>query len=465
MAQPATSSVTNNSAASSTAAPRGPAMAHYIAGTLQREFPPVVLEAAQRALADVIGLMVGASSDAPARPVRAAIKHWNATGKARVVMGGRTTPALAVLANGTMAHAMDFDDTHPGGAGHPSGVCWTTALALTEELGRSEKDAIAAFITGYEIMGKLGGGYAPGVGRSLQRKGLHPTAVVGRVGAAAVASVLMRLPEEHIAHALGNSATTMGGLVGSFGTHGKPFHAGKAAMDGILAAQMASEGHVAATHLFELEKGWLDAFIQDRKVEVPPLDWTQWEILTNGFKAFASCRATHPSTQTARSLADKIAGRKVVRVEARVHPNALVTAGKTAPRTPLEGKFSVPFCISMGLRGYSVVDTDFKDEVMRDRSVMDIVPVVKMTPVEGQAPYSASMDVYLEDGETLHAETAIMRGHPDNPLSWDDLRAKFQGLVEPVVGKDRTERLFQAARDFGAPGSMQRLSALLEGSL
>ena len=102
---------------------------------------------------------------------------------------------------------------------------------------------------------------------------------------------------------------------------------------------------------------------------------------------------------------------------------------------------------------------------MRDRSVMDIVPVVKMTPVEGQAPYSASMDVYLEDGETLHAETAIMRGHPDNPLSWDDLRAKFQGLVEPVVGKDRTERLFQAARDFGAPGSMQRLSALLEGSL
>lgn len=465
MAQPAASTVTNDPVASTSVAPRGPALAEYIAGTLQREFPPLVLEAAQRALVDVIGLMVGASSDAPARPVRAAIKHWHATGKARVVMGGRTTPALAVLANGTMAHAMDFDDTHPGGAGHPSGVCWSTALALTEELGGSEKDAIASFITGYEIMGKLGGGYAPGVGRSLQRKGLHPTAVVGRAGAAAVACVLMRLPVERIAHALGNSATTMGGLVGSFGTHGKPFHAGKAAMDGILAAQLASEGHIAATHLFELEKGWLDAFLQDRKVDVPPLDWTQWEILSNGFKAFASCRATHPSTQTARSLAEKVGGRKVVRVEAKVHPNALVTAGKTAPRTPLEGKFSVPFCISMGLRGYSVVDTDFKDEVMRDRSVMDIVPVVKMTAVEGQAPHSASMDVYLEDGETLHAETPIMRGHPDNPLSWDDLRAKFQGLVEPVVGKDRTEQLFQAARAFGAPGSMQRLSALLEGSL
>jgi 2-methylcitrate dehydratase PrpD len=444
---------------------RGPAMAAYIAGTLDRKFPPEVLEAAQRALVDIVGLMVGASEDAVAKPVRATIKRWHATGKARVVMGGTTTPALAVLANGSMAHAMDYDDTHPGGAGHPSGVCWTTALALTEELGGSEQDAIAAFITGYEIMGKMGGGYVQGIGRSLQRRGLHPTSIAGRVGAAAVASVLMRLPEERIAHALGNSATTMGGLVGSFGTHGKPFHAGKAAMDGILAAQLAADGHIAATHLFELEKGWLDAFIQDRDVQAPPLDWNVWEIMTNGFKAFASCRATHPSTQTARSLAEKVAGRKVTRVEAKVHPNALVTAGKTNPQTALEGKFSVPFCISMGLRGYAVVASDFRDEIMRDQSVTDIVPVVKLTPVEGQAPHSASMDVYLEDGEKLHAETAIVRGHPDNPLSWEDLHAKFQGLVRPVLGLNRTEELYQAARGFGPPGSMHKLSALLEGKL
>jgi 2-methylcitrate dehydratase PrpD len=444
---------------------RGSSMARYIAGTLTRQFPPEVLEAAQRALVDIVGLMVGASKDPVAGPVRAAIKHWHATGKARIVMGGTTTPALAVLANGTMGHAMDYDDTHPGGAGHPSGVCWTTALALTQELGGSEKDAIAAFITGYEIMGKMGGGYVPGIGRSLQRRGLHPTSIAGRVGAAATASVLMGLSEERIAHALGNSATTMGGLVGSFGTHGKPFHAGKAAMDGILAAQLAKEGHIAATHLFELEKGWLDAFIQDRQVEAPPLDWNQWEIMTNGFKAFASCRATHASTQTARSLAEQVAGRKVTRVEAKVHPNALVTAGKTNPRTALEGKFSVPFCISMGLRGYAVVASDFKDDLMKDKSVTDIVPVVKMTAVDGQAPHSASMDVYLEDGTKLHAETAIVRGHPDNPLSWDDLHAKFSGLVVPVVGKERCEQLWQAARAFGAPGSMDKLGALLEGPL
>ena len=443
--------------------PRGRSLSEYIAGTMERRFPPDVLEAAKRALVDYIAVAVGACDDAPVKPVRATIRQWNAAGKARVVLGGHTTPALAVLANGTMAHAMDYDDTHPGGAGHPSAPCWSTALALTEHAGHSEKDAIAAFITGYEVMGKLGGGFASGVGRSLQRRGFHPTSVFGRAGAAAVACALMRLDAARISHALGNAATTAGGLLGSFGTHGKPFHAGKAAMDGILAAQLAADGYIGGTHLYELEKGLLDAFIQDRKVEVPPLDWENWEILTNGFKLFASCRATHASTQAARSLADHVAGRKVARVHAKVHPNALVTAGRTNPRTPLEGKFSVPFCIAMALTGHRVVYSDFVDEAMRDAAVMSIVPNVKLKAVEGQAPHSAHLDVYLEDGTHLHGDTDIVRGHPDNPLSWDEIHAKFQGLVEPKLGKN-TEALFEAARNFGAAGSMAKLSALLEGN-
>ena len=151
---------------------------------------------------------------------------------------------------------------------------------------------------------------------------------------------------------MGVAATTAGGLLGSFGTHSKPFHAGKAGMDGILAAQLAASGFQAANTLYERDKGLLDALIQDRNVEVPALDFgVQWEILGNGFKPFACCRATQASTQAARTLAERVGQRKIKRVHAKVHPNALVTAGKRDPRTPLEGKFSVPFCISLGLRG------------------------------------------------------------------------------------------------------------------
>jgi 2-methylcitrate dehydratase PrpD len=441
---------------------RGEKLSGYIARTPSRPLPPEVVDAALRALVDHLGVAVGGSDDAPARPVRRTVQAWNAVGKATIVMGGRTTPALAALANGTMAHAMDYDDTHPAGAGHASGPCWSTALAIAEHYDVGETDAIAAFITGFEVMTRLGGGYVPGVGRSLQRRGLHPTSVFGRVGAAAVACAALRLDETKIRYALGIAATTAGGLVGSFGTHSKPFHAGKAAMDGILAAQLAAEGFVSATHLYELEKGLLDAFIQDREVEVPALDFeSHWELLNNGFKPFASCRATHPSAQAARTLADRVAGKKITRVHAKVHPNALVTAGKLSPRTPLEGKFSVPFCIALGLRGYRVVASDFNDASMRDASVMQVVPLVQLEAVQGQPAHSAYLDVVLENGERLHAQTDIVSGHPDNPMSWDDLRVKFEGLVEPVLGAPTTAELYAAARDFGRPGSLRKLMSFL----
>jgi 2-methylcitrate dehydratase PrpD len=442
---------------------RGQQLASFIASTATRDFPPEIIEAASRALVDFIGCAVGASRDAPVLPLLPVIKSWNATGKARIFCGGRTTPALAVLANGTMTHAMDFDDTHPMGAGHPSGPCWSTALALSEEHGYTERQAIAAFIAGFEVMAKLGGGGPPGVGRSLQRRGLHPTSVFGRVGAAAVASSLMKLDEQRIAYALGIAATTAGGLVGSFGTHGKPFHAGKAAMDGILAAQLAAEGFISATHLFELEKGLLDVFIQNRETEVPPLDdfGVKWELLGNSFKPFASCRATHASTQAARSISDRVKGRKIVSVHAKVHPNALVTAGKLAPRTALEGKFSVPFCIALGLSGRRVVSTDFVNESMRDPTVMNVVPRVTLEAVQGQAPHSAYLEVVLEGGERIKAQTDIVMGHPDNPLSWDALHGKFAGLVEPILGVSKARQLYEAARAFGEPGSLSRLSELL----
>lgn len=443
---------------------RGRSLTAYIAGAAQREYPPEVLDAAMRAFVDFLCVSVGAFDDAPVRPVRRTVERWNAAGNARIFLGGCTTPPLAALVNGTMAHAMDYDDTHPLGGGHPSGPCWSAALALADHHGLDEKKTIAAFITGYEIMAKLGGGGVPGVGRSLQRHGFHPTSVFGRVGAAAVACVLLGLEEIRIASALGIAATTAGGLVGSFGTHAKPFHAGKAAMDGIMAAQLAAEGFVAATHLFELNKGLLDAFIQDKLVEVPPLDFdTRWEILGNAFKPYASCRGTHPSIQTARALAGRVAGKKIVKVQAKVHPNAaLVTCGKQNPQTPLDAKFSVSFCIALGLAGYRVVASDFTEATLRDPSVTEILPCIEVEAVQGQPPCSSHIDVFIEGGERLHADTDIVLGHPDNPMTWDELRCKFEGLVEPVLGPQKGAELYETARRFDRPGSLRRVMHLLK---
>ena len=443
---------------------RGNQLTAYIAGARARKLPPEIVDAAKMALLDYTGCAIGAAEQNVSIATKKTAEAWGGTGKAQMFLGSKTAPALAALVNGAMAHAMDYDDTHPGGAGHPSGPCWSAALALAQHHGKSETDAISAFVAGFEVMARLGGGGPPGVGRSLQRRGLHPTSVFGRTGAAAAASVLLGHDETKIAYALGIAATTAGGLVGSFGTDSKPFHAGKAAMDGILSAELAGNGFVSATQLYELEKGLLDVFIQDRQVEVPPLDFEEtWWLLTNGFKPFACCRATQPSTQAARKLADRVAGKKIAKVKARVHPNALVTAGKLNPKTALEGKFSVPFCISMGLRGYRAVYTDFTEATMQDQAVMELVPRVELEAVQGQAPHSAYLDVYLESGEVLHEKTDVVLGHPDNPMGWDDLLVKFQGLVEPMLGAKKTEALYQVIRRFDEPGSLAKLTPLVAG--
>ena len=444
------------------AATRSQQIAAYAAGALTREFPADALAAAKLALIDVTGCAVGAWDDECVRPVRRVVDAWGARGDAQIFLGGRTSPAFAALVNGTMAHAMDFDDSHQMGAGHISCACGMAALALAGQLGSSEKDTLAAFITSFEVMARLGGGGPPGVGRSLHRRGLHPTSVFGRVGAAVVASVLMRLTPQQTEYAVGAAATTAGGLVGSFGTHSKPFHGGKAAMDGILAAELAREGFQSATKLLELEKGLLDAFIQDRKVEVPSLDFNYWELKRNGFKPYASCRATHASIQTARKLAAAVAGKKITRVHAKVHPNVVVVANQLNPRTPLEHKFSVRYCMAMGLTGYRLVASDFTDKLMQDAALKEIAAVTEVEVVPDQPQYEAHLDVYVAgEAKPLHADTSIVLGHADNPMNEDEVWGKFDGLVTPVLGAAKAHALYDSLKQFETPGNLKKIISLV----
>jgi 2-methylcitrate dehydratase PrpD len=275
---------------------------------------------------------------------------------------------------------------------------------------------------------------------------------------------LLKLNERQIEHAMGIAATTAAGLLGSFGTHSKPLHAGKGAMDGIMAAELAARGFEAATDLLEIGNGgMLDALIQDRNADIPPLDFENWEILRNGYKPYASGRASHAVAQAACKLYSSVKGRTIKKVRAQVHTNAGLTMGNPQPRTPLEGKFSVAFCIALGLRGYKLAATDFCDATMRDKAVTGLLPLIEVEVVASQAAHVAHLDVILDDGTVHHADTDMVLGHPANPMSAEDFQAKFRGLVDPVLGSENALRLFNALENFEQPGRMQEIVSLLEG--
>jgi 2-methylcitrate dehydratase PrpD len=440
--------------------PRGRMIAEYVATASRRNFPPEIVEAAQVALIDHVGVAVGACNEPAALATRRVAESWKSDGRARIFNGPTTSAALAALVNGTMAHCMDFDDTHIHGGGHISAPCWSASLAIATDRDLDETTALTGFITGFEVMARIGGGSIKGIGRNMQKRGIHPTGVLGPVGVAAAVAAMLGFDDDKVANALGAAATGGAGFVASFGTDSKPFHAGRGAMEGILAADLAASGFTAAKHLFERDGGMLDAFIQDRNVEVPELDFTTWELLSNGYKPFACCRATHPSIQAAQALKDRVGNRAVNRIAVKVHATAPFTAGKREPKTPLECKFSLPFCVAMGLQGYRGVASDFNDATLRDQRVQAIVPMVEMQPVADQPQHEAYLDVWLEDGDHLHAETKHVLGHPANPMPEPTLRAKFVSLIEPVFGKRRCKELYETLTHFERPGSLARVSEL-----
>jgi 2-methylcitrate dehydratase PrpD len=241
----------------------------------------------------------------------------------------------------------------------------------------------------------------------------------------------------------------------------KPFHAGKAAMDGILAAQLAAEGFESATNLLDADKGLQGTFIQDHSVRIPPVRYDDgWEILRNGFKPYACCRSIHAAVDAARQLAPQVSGQAIEHVHVKVHKNATVPAPYVMPTTPLQGKFSIPFCIALALRGYRVVAADFSVARLSDPAVMTMVPQVHVEEVPNQERWAAHIDVVLAGGNTLHAAQHVVRGHPDNPMMWDDMEHKFVGLVEPVLGAE-THSLWHALRDFEAPGQLVQVLHLV----
>lgn len=439
--------------------PIGDATAHFISLASQRDFAPEVIEMAKMCLLDYAGVALGSSHEPAAEAVRRMALSWNSGGSAHMWLGPTATPAVAALVNGTMAHCMDFDDTHLDGAGHLSTPTWAAALGMAEELGRSEDEALKAFITGFEVAARLGAG---GFGRRLQFIGFHPSSIFGRFGAAAATAVLLGLDAAQVANALGVAATTASGLNASFGTMSKPFHLGKAAMDGILAAQLAAEGFEAATHLLDADNGLSGTLVQDREVRIDPGEYTEgFALLRNSFKPYACCKATHAFVDAARSLADAVQGECVERIVLGASPMAERVAAKPNPTTPLEAKFSVAYCVALGLNGYQAMENDFTEERVADPVLRELLPKVELDVQPDMHLNTGFMDVLLADGRTLHAETPWALGNPDNPMGWNDMQTKFHSLVQPVLGDDWL-KLYETLRGFDQPGSLAQVVALTQ---
>ncbi len=421
-------------------------LAAWSAALRFEEIPGEVVAAAKLHLLDAVGCglaALGLDEVPAARAVAAEIgggEEATAFGLPRRVGAG-----AAALANGSLMHALDFDDTHEEAIVHSSVVVAAAMLAVGEATGASGEELLAAAVGGYEISARVGLA-VPG---ALHVKGFHPTSVCGVFAAAAVASRLRGLSAEQTASALGIAGSQASGLMEYLadGSQTKPLHAGWAAHAGVVAAALAAHGAsgpgsvlegrfgLLASHVGEFDAAALTAGLGER-----------WETPRISFKAYPCCHAGHAVLGAVE--ASGLGAEGVEEVVALVAGDVAVglvlepAARKLGPATPYEAKFSLPYCIGALLtRGSLGVDA-FTAEAIADPRALDLAAKVSYEVVEFDGGNEFSGGVRARaGGREFEARVPLARGGPGNPMSPQEVHGKFLRNAELALSGEEARRL------------------------
>jgi 2-methylcitrate dehydratase PrpD len=415
--------------------------------------PPVEgRHAAARALLDTIGVMLAGASESAAASVQQIVAQESSVLQCSVLGTRlRTSATSAALANGTAAHAHDYDDMCFVSLAHPSAPLVAAGLAIAELSGATGRALLEAYVVGFEIEARLGRAMNP---RHYQR-GWHCTSTLGTIGAAAAASRLLGFDATASGHALAIAASEASGLKENFGTMVKPLHAGLAARNGVLAALLAQAGMTASASAIEGPQGFLAAMDSESSALLPFVAdlGGRWEILDTGItvKLYPSCAATHPALDALLDLKrrDGFAAADVDRIDIGVDAITPTVLMHEHPSTGLEGKFSMPFCAAAAVVDGHVGLSTFAAERLADPTVAGMRERVAMRvdpSLDAGAPplTQARVQVTLKDGRVLDAVANGARGYPDRPATSEQLAAKFLSCAGVALPETRAREALAA---------------------
>ena len=442
-------------------------VSRFAAGVRDGKVEDSILQDARRRVMDIIGIALAASGMEPTRVVHAVVESWGGEGQASIIGSDDRYPAASVaLVNGTLAHALDYDDTHLPSVLHPSAAVVPTALAAAEASGASGRDLLTAAAAGDELAVRVGmTGYDEELGNSVFfEKGLHATSIAGTLGGALAAAMLYGLDEEGIGHAVAISASMGAGLIEANRTGGtvKPVHCGWAAHAAITAAELARHGLTGPPTVFEGRFGFLQAYLGD-EADVEALTrglGEEWELPRVFFKPYPANHFTHAGIDAAIRLREEgLDVGEIEEIELGAATPTLRTIAepeeeKAKPKTGYAAKFSGPFTVAtalLGGGGLGVSLDDFTDEAVKDRVKLDLASRVRCVTDEKcdrifPNQFPAVLRVWLKSGEEREARVSHNRGGPENPLSNEELETKFRTNAGQVLPVGQVEELEEVLR-------------------
>ncbi len=462
--------------------PRAPGLTDYVAKFVSHakyeDIPGEVVELGKKSILDGLGLALAGSNAQTGTLCRRYLEKIGVCdGKSTIIGSARkTSPRFAAFVNGVSIHADDFDDTQLAVAKdrvygllvHPTVPVLPPLLALAERGGVSGKQLTLAYHLGVEVECKIAEAISP---RHYQ-DGFHSTGTCGPFGSAAACAKLLRFEHSEILNTFGLVASQSGGLRENFGTMTKPFQAGHAAESGLVSAELVALGWTAAGEILEADRGFFHAFggsydtaaIMDRLGK-------PWTFASPGIslKPYPSGSLTHPAmTELARMIeANNIQAAQVEKIDVGANHNMTTTLLHHQPKTGLEAKFSMEFCMAILLLERKAGLGEFSDKVVQRPDVQEMIHRVNfyVDPEAESAGYdkmTSLLKINLKDGRVITGRADFGKGSPANPMTFEEAAAKFRGCAEYADWPGgKTERIIAFVRALDSAPDVRALSPLL----
>ena len=450
----------------------------FVTRTKFNDVPEEVVRLAKGFVLDGLGVILAGTTERGSKILHTYVRQIGGKQECTVLGAGFKAPAAkAALSNGVSGHAMDYDDTQLstskeavyGLLTHPTIPVLSSALATAEQLKSTGKEFLLAYIMGVEAECRI----ADAINPRHYQAGFHTTATIGGLGATVAVGKLLRLKEDALERALALGASMASGLRENFGTMTKPLHAGRSAENGVTAAQLAKRGFTSAKGILEAKRGLFNAmaggfdetkiagrlghpyFMQEPGISIKP---------------YPSGSLSHPAQDLILDMVKEhgINASDIEAIDVGTNsnvPNALIYP---MPTNALEGKFSIPFCMAIGVLERKAGIAQFQDRKVREPKVVEMMKRVTLYVDDemeglGYDQVRSRIRIKLKDGRTVEGRADVAKGHPLKPMSWEELGEKFRDCGRLVLPRRNVDRAIDLVGRLERERNLLPLIRLLAG--
>lgn len=444
-------------------------IARFVVGTEFKKIPSEAVKMAKTAVLDCLGVALAGSKESSARICAEIARQEQAKEESSVIGQGFKSSAMhAAFANGTAAHALDFDHSFTL-MGQPTAPIIPAIISLGESLGASGRRCLEAYVAGFETITKLVMSL-----RQRSEDGWHPPSSFGSFGAGVACAKLQGLSQSQVEMTLGTAASMASGLVCNFGTMSKPLHVGLGARNGVVASKLAQSGFTANTQAIEAGLGFYEVFYPGAEPDTRPLNelGTAYELINSGIriKPYPCGGLTHPAIDGVLEFKTKygITAEMVESIDVGVARHTFERIVFRVPENGLQGKFSMPYLLARAIIDGKLFLDAFTDSAVKDKNVLRLAEKIQMhldpdlqPTAQGSRP--CKVTIRLRDGRSFSRQIDYAKGSRETPMSDEELKQKFIGCAREVLDESSIERIIEYVEHLETLEDIRPLCQLLIG--